>query len=126
MINCLAFVVAFAIIPCTLTTGASEAYILWMNCFDVHFCCVQCTLNSWVEYDSKTDFPIQNLPYGIIPLVSHQNNLAGVFRIPSGGDSRIGVAIGDHVLDLHTLAIKGFFDEAHNLQGGTCFLKVIS
>ena len=56
----------------------------------------------------------------------HQNYLAGVFRIPSGGDSRIGVAIGDHVLDLHTLAVKGFFDEAHNLQGGTCFLKVIS
>jgi fumarylacetoacetase len=43
---------------------------------------------SWVESanDPSTDFPIQNLPLG-------------VFRLPVG-DARIGVAIGDQVLDL--------------------------
>ena len=43
---------------------------------------------SWVESANApdTDFPIQNLPLG-------------VFR-PRGGDARIGVAIGDRVLDL--------------------------
>jgi fumarylacetoacetase len=43
---------------------------------------------SWVESanDPSTDFPIQNLPLG-------------VFRLPAG-DARIGVAIGDQVLDL--------------------------
>src|SRR5487761_2243465 len=51
-------------------------------------------VTSWVvsANDPATDFPIQNLPYG-------------VFRY--GQQARIGVAIGDRVLDLHGCAIQG-------------------
>ena len=46
-------------------------------------------LRSWIETanDTDTDFPIQNLPFG-------------VFRPHRGGAFRIGVAIGDRILDL--------------------------
>jgi fumarylacetoacetase len=46
-------------------------------------------LTSWVESanDPTTDFPVQNLPYGR-------------FRAGGSGPARIGVAIGDQVLDL--------------------------
>ncbi len=46
-------------------------------------------LKSWVEgaHRAGTDFPIQNLPFG-------------VFRTSGSGTNRIGVAIGDSVLDL--------------------------
>jgi fumarylacetoacetase len=50
-------------------------------------------LRSWVEAanDGRTDFPIQNLPFG-------------VFRDWEGDDSpRVGVAIGDRVLDVSAL-----------------------
>ena len=48
-------------------------------------------LKSWLASanDPGSDFPIQNLPYG-------------VFR--SAGDFHIGVAIGDRILDLHACA----------------------
>jgi fumarylacetoacetase len=48
-------------------------------------------LTSWVESanDPDTDFPIQNLPFGVFTRDD----------VPEG-DARIGVAIGDHVLDL--------------------------
>ena len=54
------------------------------------------SLRSWVESanDPATDFPIQNLPFG-------------VFRAAGGGGNpqpRIGVAIGDQILDLKQLA----------------------
>jgi fumarylacetoacetase len=51
-------------------------------------------LKSWVSSanDAATDFPIQNLPYG-------------VFR--HGARDNIGVAIGDQILDLHAAAQKG-------------------
>ena len=42
-------------------------------------------LRSWVPIADGSDFPIQNLPYG-------------VFR--AGGSRRLGIAIGDRVLDL--------------------------
>jgi fumarylacetoacetase len=49
-------------------------------------------LTSWVESanDSVTDFPIQNLPYGR-------------FRLPGESVWRVGVAIGEQVLDLTSL-----------------------
>jgi fumarylacetoacetase len=47
---------------------------------------------SWIKYDaSTTDFPIENLPYGI-------------FKPGSKASPRVGVAIGDYVLDLHAAA----------------------
>src|SRR5690606_11865359 len=53
---------------------------------------------SWVESanEPSTDFPIQNLPFG-------------VFR-PRGDDARIGVAIGDQVLDLRAAVASRSID----------------
>ena len=48
-----------------------------------------------VPIPSDSDFTLDNLPYGI-------------FSVPPGGKRRIGVAIGDHVLDLS--AVKHLFD----------------
>lgn len=52
---------------------------------------------SWVDSanDSATDFPIQNLPYGVFD---------------SGNGPRIGVAIGDQILDLRACAENGCLD----------------
>jgi fumarylacetoacetase len=59
-------------------------------------------LRSWVESanSTSTDFPVQNLPFG-------------VFR-PSGGDApgRVGVAIGDQILDMTRAVGEGLFDGA--------------
>lgn len=54
-------------------------------------------LRSWVESanDPNTDFPIQNLPLGLFD------------RLDSGFRKRVGVAIGDHVLDLHECCRAG-------------------
>jgi fumarylacetoacetase len=48
-------------------------------------------VQSWVESanDSASDFPIQNLPFGIFR------------RRGEGGAARVGVAIGDRILDLY-------------------------
>jgi len=54
---------------------------------------------SWVKYDSNCDFPIENLPYG-------------VFHTGNPHDARIGVAIGDFILDLRACASAGFFKDA--------------
>ena len=51
---------------------------------------------SWVPVHAGSDFPIQNLPFGIFKT----------------GDSspRVGVAIGDSILDLSVIAAAGLFD----------------
>jgi fumarylacetoacetase len=48
------------------------------------------TLRSFIAVDPASDFPIQNLPYGVFSTVA----------LPA---PRVGVAIGDHVLDLWEL-----------------------
>ncbi|MCP3904078.1 MAG: fumarylacetoacetase [Planctomycetes bacterium] len=57
------------------------------------------TRRSWVEsaQGDGTDFPIQNLPYG-------------VFRRGGSGEPRIGVAIGDAILDVRGAAEAGLID----------------
>ncbi|MEO6903328.1 MAG: fumarylacetoacetase [Bacteroidia bacterium] len=54
------------------------------------------SLKSWIEVAPQSDFPIQNLPFGI-------------FKTQSSSP-RIGVAIGDQVLDLAILNKLGFLD----------------
>jgi fumarylacetoacetase len=56
-------------------------------------------LRSWLESanDGQTDFPIHNLPYG-------------VFRRPPAGQARIGVAIGDNILDLRACRTARLLD----------------
>jgi fumarylacetoacetase len=48
------------------------------------------TLRSFIPVDATSDFPIQNLPYG-------------VFSTPAAPTPRVGVAIGDYILDLWEL-----------------------
>ena len=54
------------------------------------------SLTSWIAVDPDSDFPIQNLPFGI-------------FKTQSSSP-RVGVAIGDLVLDLAVLNKLGFLD----------------
>ncbi|MCU0433236.1 MAG: fumarylacetoacetase [Bacteroidia bacterium] len=54
------------------------------------------TLRSWVQVPANSDFPIQNLPFGI-------------FSTPRRSP-RAGIAIGEYILDLNALAEMGYFD----------------
>lgn len=48
-------------------------------------------MKSFIEYASDTDFPIENLPYGVF--TSTQND-----------KKHIGIAIGDYILDLYVIS----------------------
>lgn len=54
------------------------------------------SLESWVTIPKDSDFPIQNLPFGIFK--------------SNGNSPRVGVAIGDQVLDLYTLHTLGYLE----------------
>ncbi|QJX48463.1 fumarylacetoacetase [Hymenobacter taeanensis] len=54
-------------------------------------------LRSWIDIVPESDFPIQNLPFG-------------VFETDERGP-RVGVAIGEYVLDLYAVAQFGFFED---------------
>lgn len=53
-------------------------------------------IRSWVEIPENSDFPIQNLPFG-------------VFQTPHLSP-RVGVAIGDYIVDLKTLHVLGYME----------------
>lgn len=53
-------------------------------------------LTSWVSVPANSDFPIQNLPFGIFQTKNEK--------------PRVGVRIGDHVLDLKTLYVLGYLE----------------
>jgi fumarylacetoacetase len=55
-------------------------------------------LKSWIEVPSGSDFPIQNLPFG-------------VFRTPTNPAARLCVAIGNFAADLSVLDYLSVFDE---------------
>ena len=52
----------------------------------------------WLDYDIHSDFPIQNLPYG-------------VFKKNLEDRARCGIAIGDYVLDLSQVVQKKLFQD---------------
>lgn len=56
-------------------------------------------LRSWINVEASSEFPIQNLPFGI-------------FETAQSG-KRVGVRIGEHVLDLSLMASFGYFDDLH-------------
>ncbi|HRW95965.1 MAG TPA: fumarylacetoacetase [Bacteroidales bacterium] len=56
-------------------------------------------LKSWLSADRGTDFPIQNLPFGI-------------FRPKNRMNPRAGTRIGSTVIDLSVIAGKGYFADA--------------
>ncbi|KAK5023548.1 hypothetical protein LTS07_006063 [Exophiala sideris] len=51
---------------------------------------------SWIPVEAISDFSLQNLPYGIFSTAN--------------SDPRVGVAIGEYVLDLKVLATEGIFE----------------
>ena len=53
-------------------------------------------LQSWIEVKKGSDFPIQNIPFGIFKTTEKK--------------ARAGTRIGDTVVDLHSLALHGFLD----------------
>ncbi|CAG5079680.1 hypothetical protein CRYO30217_01012 [Parvicella tangerina] len=55
-------------------------------------------LSSWINVPENSDFPIQNLPFGI-------------FSNYSSSNKRVGVAIGDQILDLYQLFELGYLHE---------------
>lgn len=56
-------------------------------------------LKSWVEVKPGSDFPIQNLPFGIFKTTDTT--------------PRVGVAIGEYILDLSVVANSGLLDAIH-------------
>ena len=66
-------------------------------------------LKSWVESanDPDTDFPIQNLPFCVFG------------RAETMEDARIGVAIGDFILDLYPCYEANLFDDGHEFEIAT-------
>lgn len=60
-------------------------------------------LKSFIEVEPDSHFPIQNLPFGIFK--------------PAQGAARVGVAIGDFVLDLSVLEELGHFRSAEFKHG---------
>jgi fumarylacetoacetase len=54
------------------------------------------SLRSWIDIRPTDDFPIQNLPFGVM-------------EVPEWG-SRLAVAIGGYALDLYECAQLGYFD----------------
>jgi fumarylacetoacetase len=63
-------------------------------------------LRSFIDVDASSDFPIQNLPYGVFS--------------KEGFAPRVGVAIGDYVLDLWELEQDGrlIFDDGAGIFAG--------
>ena len=59
-------------------------------------------LKSFIDVPRESPFPIQNLPFG-------------VFK-PRGSAARVGVAIGERIVDLSVLEEKGHFDFAQDRQ----------
>lgn len=58
------------------------------------------TLTSWLPIAADSDFPLQNLPFGI-------------FSPNASASPRVGVALGDKVIDLSALLELGFMDEVY-------------
>ncbi|MAZ37145.1 MAG: fumarylacetoacetase [Crocinitomicaceae bacterium] len=54
------------------------------------------SLTSWIKIEENSDFPIQNLPFGIY---STKNK-----------SKRVGIAIGNQIIDLYELANAGLLD----------------
>jgi fumarylacetoacetase len=73
-------------------------------------------IRSWLASANTagTDFPIQNLPYGVF----HKKN--------SDGTRCVGVAIGDHVLDLRACADFGLLDKVDPEVRSACTSTTLS
>ena len=53
------------------------------------------TRKSWIQYDANTDFPIQNIPFGVFKTIN--------------GNTHIGTIIGNTAISLSSLEELGYF-----------------
>jgi fumarylacetoacetase len=60
---------------------------------------------SWLDLPADSPFPVQNLPYGVFA--------------PPDEQPRVGVAVGDHVLDLAPLAAAEGLDGGHVFESAS-------
>jgi fumarylacetoacetase len=67
------------------------------------------SLTSWVDSANEpgTDFPVQNLPFG-------------VYTDPQSGKGKVGIAIGDMILDVTAARAKGVIGGAADDAAGAC------
>ena len=73
-------------------------------------------LSSWVESASgHPDFPIQNLPFGVFRSLAAEDEPA-----------RVGMAIGDRILDLTACHDEGFFNGAAEAAGDACAAPMLN
>jgi fumarylacetoacetase len=74
------------------------------------------TLRSWVESANQadTDFPIQNLPFGVF------------HRRGNEAEPHIGVAIGDQILDLAECQTAGLLQELPEAVQGACSASTLN
>lgn len=70
------------------------------------------TLKTWIEVPDNSDFPIQNIPFGIIT--------------PHGKTPRPATRIGDTVIDLSALTDLGYFDELEIDNFGVFYSPVLN
>jgi len=73
-------------------------------------------LESWVRsaHDPSTDFPIQNLPFGVFR------------RAESDDEPRVGVAIGDQILDVTKWLSEGLFEGVAAEAAARCALPTLN
>ena len=67
------------------------------------------SIKSWIEVANDSDFPIQNIPFGIFS--------------PEGKSPRPATIIGDAVIDLSVMVEEGFFDEILPDNGYDAFFQ---
>lgn len=70
------------------------------------------SLRSWIDVPSNNDFPIQNIPFGIIK--------------PEGKEPRPATRIGDTVIDLSVLSDNGYFDKLNIDNYGVFYAPVLN
>ena len=70
------------------------------------------SLASWIEVPNNSDFPIQNIPFGIIR--------------PKGLDPRPATRIGNTAIDLSSLCDAGYFDDLDLEDLGVFYAPVIN
>ncbi len=70
------------------------------------------SLKTWIEVAKESDFPIQNIPFGIFA--------------PEGKTPRPASRIGDTVIDLSALCDNGFFDDLEIDNYGVFYSPVLN
>ena len=77
-----------------------------------------------ISIPEDCDFPLQNLPYGVFRLIG-SSLVAALDHEDAhhGSTSRIGVALGNRVVDMSALHRMGVFADAPLIRSSECFLK---